>query len=350
MVRTKRFALILSSAALCGALWEMAHFPLGWLMGAAVAAGAFAAFDVAVSVPGPLHKTSLAVLGASVGLAVTPEVAAAMAGWIPVMLAAAFAGMLAAAAAAPALARIGGMSRSTAFFSLLPGGIIEMADIGERFGADRAVISVLHAARVGLVVGLLPAALFLAAGAEPTPRDEVAPGGWTAALLPVVAAGLLGGWLGSLAGLPAAWLLGAVILVGILSSFGGLPGRVPEELLAAVQVLVGVQLGARFRRSRLAAVPRALMAGLPAILAIMFVMAALSAAAGLAMPFTFSTLALCFSIGGMAEMVLTSKALGQNVALVAAFQAVRGVVVNATAGTLWRWIRPASESSKSSKG
>ncbi|MGB1026559.1 MAG: AbrB family transcriptional regulator, partial [Rhodospirillaceae bacterium] len=48
-----------------------------------------------------------------------------------------------------------------------------------------------------------------------------------------------------------------------------------------------------------------------------------------------ATLVLSFSIGGMAEMVLTAKTLGANAAMVAAFQVTRAFLVNLCAGPLW---------------
>ena len=244
------FAKALVPAALGGAVWDTIGLPLGWLMGAAVVAGAFAAANVEAKVPKPLYTVSLVTLGASVGLAINPDVAAALVGWAPFMAIAGAVGILGAVLMAPVLAHFGQMDRSTAFFSLLPGGVIEMATVGERHGADRTIVSALHAVRVGLVVGLLPLILFFffeasdlsAAPAPPLPPLELAV---------LMTVGLFGGWLGAKAGLPAAWLLGALILAGLVSSFGYLQGRVPEPVLAAVQVLVGLSLGSRFQRSRL---------------------------------------------------------------------------------------------------
>jgi uncharacterized membrane protein AbrB (regulator of aidB expression) len=115
-------------------------------------------------------------------------------------------------------------------------------------------------------------------------------------------------------------------------------------------VLVGISLGARFQRERLVHIPRALAAGIPVLLTIMVFMALAGSLASLAMPFQAQALILCFSIGGMAEMVLTSKALGQNVALVAAFQAVRAVLVNTFAGAVWRRLKPKTHYNSNLKG
>lgn len=343
------FAKALVPAVLGGASWEALGLPLGWLMGAAMVTGAFAMANVEAKVPRPLYCVSLATLGASVGLAITPDVATALVVWAPMMAIAATLGMLAAAVLAPILARYGRMERSTAFFALLPGGVIEMANIGERYGADRTIIAALHAVRVGLVVGLLPLALFAFAD---TGQPQTGTGpllGWPQ-LAGTLLVGLAGGWLAERVGMPAAWLLGALIAVGLVSSAGLLAGQMPPVLLAAVQIFIGMSLGARFQRKALAAIPRALMAGLPVLISIMMFMALAAATASLVMPSSISTLVLGFSIGGMAEMVLTAKALGQNVALVAAFQAVRGVVVNALAGTFWRRFAKPQNPSDSTKG
>lgn len=343
------FIKALVPAGIGGALWEAIGLPLGWLMGAAVVAGAFAISGTDVSVPKPLYAVSLASLGASVGLAITPEVAAEMFVWAPIMVLAAATGITAAAAMAPILARLGGMNTSTAFFSLLPGGIVEMANVGERFGADRTIVAALHAMRVGLVVGLLPLVLFAFVGGPVASVGASSPMTVDHVLISICA-GLMGGWLGNRVGLPAAWLLGALIFVGVISSTGHLAGVMPSQLLAAVQVIVGISLGARFQRSKLAGIPRALITGLPVLLVIMAGMALAASIASIFMPFQLPTLVLAFSIGGMAEMVLTSKTLAQNVALVAAFQAVRGVLVNSIAGAVWNRLARFSIFSNNRKG
>lgn len=346
---TKGFLLALLPAALGGSLWEALDLPLGWLMGAAVVTGFFAMCNVEVVVPRPLYSVSLAALGASVGLSITPDAAAALLVWAPVMVVAGCMGIVAAVLITPLLARIGRMERSTAFFSLLPGGVIEMAKVGENHGADRTIVAALHAVRVALVVGLLPLVLYAFSTASGGPVGDTSLLSW-AHLAMVILVGVAGGWVAAQLGLPAAWLLGALIAVGLMSSLGVSSGRMPASLMACVQVLVGLSLGARFRRDPLSSIPRALGAGLPVFLAIMAAMAAAAGLASLVMPISLPTLVLCFSIGGMAEMVLTSKVLGQNADLVAAFQAVRAVLVNACAGVVWRNLVSQSDTSITPKG
>ena len=330
-----KFAIALGLSALGGALWASLGLPLGWLMGAALVTGALAMSGWTIDIHKLPHRAGLIVIGSSVGLTLTPDIALRMVAWLPMMLLVAALGIVAAAACAPLLARVGRMSLSTAYFSLLPGGVIEMARIGESHGADRTIIAALHAVRVALVVGLLPLVLLGLLPSDAAAATEGATAAWPQLLL-ALAVGTLGGWLGTKAGLPAAGLLGAVLAVGAVAASGAVGGRMPSEPLAAAQVVVGMALGARFQRDRLAAIPRALAAGLPVLLGIIVVMAAAAALATIWTGQSVASMVLAFSIGGMAEMVLTAKALHQDVALVAAFQALRGVAVNAAAGSVWR--------------
>ncbi len=330
-----RFLAILAASILGGWLWSRLGLPLGWLMGAAIVTGGLAMSGIRVTIPKTPHRAGLILIGSSVGLTLSPDVAGRMLGWAPLMVFAAFLGIALACLFAPIYARLGRITPATAYFSLLPGGVIEMARIGEDNGADPTTIAAIHALRVGLVVGVLPLVLFAfvpLSTAVPTAGSDGTP----LALLAAFLVGALGGVVGDRLGLPAAWLLGAVLSVGLAASSGLIEGGIPAELLAAAQVIVGMALGARFDRERMSSIPRAIVAGIPSILLIMTAMAGAASLAALATGQSLSSLVLAFSIGGMAEMVLTAKSLGQDALTVAAFQTVRAVIVNGLAGPIWR--------------
>ncbi|MEM0978168.1 MAG: AbrB family transcriptional regulator [Pseudomonadota bacterium] len=332
------FAIALIPAAIGGAFWHWLGLPLGWLMGAAIVTGICSFNGLKVELPKLLYLPSLAIIGAGVGLTITPSVAAEIARWFPFMAIMGFSGVLLAALVTPIVARRGGMKPSTAFFALMPGGVIEMANIGEPHGADRTTIAALHAIRVALVVGLLPLGLytFFGSGGAVNIEETLT---WIelAEVLPVA---LLGGWIGAKVKMPASWLLGSLLAVGLVTMTGFFGGRIHDPLMAIAQVIVGMSLGAKFLRERLASIPRAIAAGTPALVSIIAVMAALGIAASFVLPFDIPTMVLAFSIGGLAEMVLTARALELNMAIVAAFQAIRAILVNASAGVIWNKIAP----------
>lgn len=324
--------------ALAGAVgWaaNLAGLPLGWLLGAAVATGVLAASGVRLYSASREKDLALAVIGTSVGLGLTPAVAASLAQWAPLMVGATVLSMVIAILASLILSRLGRVSRSTAYFSVLPAGLAELAFIGQKAGADGAVIATLHAVRVGLVVIAAPAAVFSLTEGDASMISAAAPSPveiWAGAIALGLAAGYGASWLG----LPAGWFLGAIIGVGALACLDLLNGRLPEEILVAAQLIVGYALGVRFKRDSLAKIPRALAVATPLLLVSMALMAALGLAAGGQIPESAATLILAFSIGGTAEMVLTAKSFGENAALVAAFQVTRGFLVNLVSGPLWR--------------
>ena len=225
------------------------------------------------------------------------------------------------------------METSTAFFSLMRGGVIEMANIGDPYGADRTTIATLHAIRVALVVGLLPLGLYALFPSTGVAADDVylAP----AALTLVLAIAIAGGWVGMKLNLPASWLLGALLAVAALTSTGAVEGDIPNLLVAVAQVIVGISLGAKFKAERMRRLPRAMSAGARALFAIIVVMALIGIGFSQALPMDAPTMVLAFSIGGLAEMVLTARALELDMAMVAAFQSIRAVLVNSCAGAIW---------------
>ena len=329
----RSFLIALIPAILGGAIWSSLGLPLAWLMGAAIVSGFISFGGLLIDLPKLLYWPSLAIIGAGVGLTITPEVALQIGRWFPMMAIMGFSGVVLAALFTPIVARRGHMTPSTAFFSLMPGGIIEMANVGEPYGADRTTIATLHAIRVALVVGILPLSLFYlfpSTGAAEI-RLVLAP----LPLLAVVAVAIGSGWIGMKLKLPASWLLGAILGVAVVTASGSVEGQIPYALMAVAQVIVGISLGSKFKREQLRKLPNAIVAGGTALITIIVIMATLGILFSMFLPMSEGTMVLAFSIGGMAEMVLTARSLELDMAMVAAFQTVRAILVNSFAGAIW---------------
>lgn len=324
---------MLLPATIGGAVWAGLGLTLGWLMGAAVVTGIMSFCGNAISLPRFLYGPSLAVIGAGVGLTITPDVAMEIVKWFPLMAVLGFAGVILAAIMTPLVARKGNMEASTAFFSLMPGGVIEMANIGEHHGADRTTIATLHAIRVAIVVGILPLVLFFLFPA--TGELTEVPGLDLLSLFILVAIAIVGGWLGQRLKLPAAWLLGSLLTVAVATAFGLFSGQITAPLMAIAQLIVGMSLGAKFDKARLRRLPQAIAVGSSGLLTLVLLMAVLGVGLSKLLPIDEPTMVLALSIGGMAEMVLTARALELNMAIVAAFQAIRAILVNSCAGLIW---------------
>jgi uncharacterized protein len=334
MVQAARLAGSLLAATAGG--WAAASFgmPLAWLVGAAVVSAAISLTIGSVTLPLPLYRSGQLVVGVSVGLTVAADVAARIGPHVPLVILAAAASIALGRVSTPILARVGRLDRRTAYFALVPAGIAEMADLAQKRGADAGCVATLHAARVFLVVLILPPVIYHIG--DPALLDTTRDAGvWTASLALALAMGLAAAVVGSAAGLPSAYIIGPMIVVSLLSGAGYVEAKEPAVLLATAQVLLGLGLGARFRRDRIMRLPRALAAGV-AVLAmngIGIAAAALGVAWALGLDPPLMLLAL--ATGGTAEMVLTARVVGADAALVAVYQVTRGLCGNLFAGIIY---------------
>jgi membrane AbrB-like protein len=225
------------------------------------------------------------------------------------------------------LARLSGVDRATAFFGCMPGGAAEMANLGERYGAAADRVALAHSLRMLLVVTLFPVAITLS-GFHSTEdyRPILVPfdARGLAILLAIAAAA---GGLARLAGIPTAFMMGALVATIALTVSGVEFSSVPSPLTNLAQVLMGCALGSRFERAFLRTAPRFVMALVPT-LAAMLAMAALvgwGLAVGSGVYLGGGLLAA--APGGIAEMCITAKVLRMSVAFVTAAHVVRYVLV-----------------------
>ena len=115
--------------------------------------------------------------------------------------------------------------------------------------------------------------------------------------------------------------------------------RLPEWMIRAGQLFIGIALGTRFSPAFLHAAPRYL-AG---VALCSFLMLLLAAAFGLGLAHWLEihpgTAILATSPGGIAEMSLTAKALHLGVPIVTAFHVARMVVLVLAIGPLFRLLQ-----------
>jgi hypothetical protein len=321
-------------AAVGGALAWLADLPLAWLVGAAIATAIYTLAVAPISVPRPAYRIAQLVVGTSVGLTVSADIAQRI-GWhlvvIPIGACVSIGiGML----LTGPLARLGAVDRVTAHFAMIPAGISEMADLSGKHGADVGAVATFHALRVMLVVFMLPPLIFaLDRGAALSVAADQ--GGWTVSLAVALVCALFAGWGGSRLGLPSAWFLGPMSGVAVLSGSGLIAATEPQALLAVAQIALGLSLGARLKRETVRRLPRALTAGAALMVVHAAVMGALAVGLALLAGAEPITMVLGLATGGSAEMVLTARAVGADAAIVAAYQLTRGLLGNAFAERLY---------------
>ena len=89
-----------------------------------------------------------------------------------------------------------------------------------------------------------------------TPPDSATPPWYVTALrlLLTIAIGALGGWLASLAQLPLAWMIGALVFTTV-AAIAGAPLHSSQKLRQPLVAIIGVLLGAQFTPSMAARIP-----------------------------------------------------------------------------------------------
>ena len=319
------------------ALWL--GLPLPWMIGAIAATAAAAMAGAPIALPQGLRSVMVALLGVMLGSGFSPAILEHLADWALSLSALAVYTAVAGSASMLFFQRVAGYDRTTAFFSAMPGGLSEMILVGGALGGDSRVISLVHASRLMLVVFSLPIAFQLLVGYEPAARPASGPGlgDIPGTDLAILAACGLGGFLGARAlRLPAAPVLGPMVLSAAVHLAGLTEAKPPSELVAAAQVVVGSAVGCRFAGVSLGLIGRtaALAGGSTLILVALAVGFALllHGATGLPIP----TLVLAYAPGGLAEMSLIALALSLDAAFVATHHLVRVFLIVVLAPAFFR--------------
>lgn len=309
-----------------GGLFALAGAPLAWMLGALITVTLVSLAGIRLAVPTRLRTVMVAVLGVMLGSAFTPEIAAQIVAWgaaVLVMLGY----LVITMALVVGLLRFGvGMDRVTAYFSGAPGGITEMVLAGEAKGADSRAITLMHATRILVIVAVIPFYFRVLGGIDvPTLPPAAVSIVQTPAFDGLLMAGcaVAGYWLARLLRLPAAALVGPMLLSAAVHMAGWTSATPPFELIAAAQVVVGTALGARFAGVALRRVWPYLLAGASSALVMMGL--AWLAATLFAEPLGIDRTGLLLALvpGGLVEMGLIALSLGIDTAMVSTLHVLR---------------------------
>lgn len=323
--------------ALAGALIaNWLRIPLPWFTGPLVALAAARMTGADLPAPPRARDGGQWIIGTALGLYFTPDVTrevVRLAPWVAVNVAFALA---LGGAGAWVLRRLTGESSATAFFAMAIGGASEMAAQAERHGARIDRVAAAHSLRMMMVALIVPVALQAvgARGADvyvPAVQEFNAVGF-------IVLAAVTGGGAIVLARLsaPNAWMIGPLLVAGAVTATGEAFSALPQPLVNAGQLLIGVALGARFSRGFFRAAPRYL--SLVALITLGYLALAalfgwaLAHAAGMA----GATAVLATTPGGIGEMAITAKVLQLGAPIVSAFHAIRLAAVVLSVGALYR--------------
>jgi uncharacterized protein len=331
--RVQRVLVTLAFGAVGGTIFGTLGLPAGWLTGSMVAVAIAAIAGAEVEIPGGLRNVAFVVTGSFLGSSVSPELVGELPRW-PISLGVLIVNLMVLQWAAQYfLSRVCRWDRQTAFFAAIPGLTTYVIALALPTRADTSRIAISQTVRLFLLVALLPKAVSLVSAVQPGPAAPVAT---LSGLAITLAGGTLGGVVFSFIGIPAAPMLGALIVSGILHGTGLVSGSLNQPLLIAAYIVLGGLIGSRFAGTTLRMLSRTAAASLGAFVVSMSVaiLGAVIAARLTAQP--ISQMVLAFAPGGIDVMTIMAFALHFDAAFVAAHQLARFLMITTYAPLLMK--------------
>jgi membrane AbrB-like protein len=310
-----------------GALCAWLNSPLPWMIGPLLAMALCNFSGARLAAPPLSREFGQLFIALTLGLYFTPSVAKEVFANGPVLVASGIGAILIGYASSRVLARYTHIDHATAFFGSVPGGAMEMASLGDRFGAAVDKVAVAHSLRILLVVCTIPVLMTLANvhGGDVYRRVSI-PFTWVG-LVELFGIAIAGGALFSWVRFPNPWMMGPLVATIVTTASGFEFSSMSGLLTNCGQVLLGCALGTRFSRQFLSDAPRFVAVLLLCICLMMLLSAAmawgLATAAGIYVP----TMILAAAPGGIAEMSITARTLQLGVALVTAAHVTRVLLI-----------------------
>lgn len=320
-----RAALGVAIGVAGGWLFMLATMPLPWMLGSMAFCTAAAVMGAPIQAPARIRPYMIVVVGIMLGSGYRPEIVDRAGEWLG-SLSMLLAYVAVVGGAGLAYFRL--FSRYdpvTAYFCAMPGGFNEMVMMGAEMGGDERKIALTHASRVLLVVFTVPLWLRLtgqldiaARTALGTALADVSPTDYL-----LLAACAIGWPIAQKLRIPAASLVGPMILSALLHLGGVTESQPPTVIVNLAQLFIGTAVGCRFTGAGKREVGHALAIG-GGLAVLMLALTALFAFAVNAITGTpFPVAVLAFSPGGLAEMSLVGLALGVDVAFIATHHVAR---------------------------
>lgn len=339
----RKILLALSIGTAGGWLAYQAQIPLAWMLGAMCATTVAAMSGLPVAMPVAFRLAMMAVLGVMLGSGFAPEILGRLGEWTVSLIGLAAYTLIATGVVTIFLRKVAGYDPVTAYFSAAPGGLSEMVLVGAENGGDERIISLTHTSRILLVVLALPVLLQVIFGYTPGPRPS---GGIPLVdaepfdMLVLTFCGVAGFVGAKLVRLPAAAILGPMLLSAAFHLTSLTDAKPPTELVAAAQVVVGSTIGCRFAGVRMKLVGHTILASFGST--VILVGGGLLFAVMLHHLTDLPTIAifLAFAPGGVAEMSLIALALSIDAAFVATHHIVRIFFIVVCTPLLFRYLPP----------
>ncbi len=345
---------VLVAGTLGAWLFYRLQLPMPWLLGSIFGVILAARIPrIRLRNPVALANPARSILGLAIGVAFSPELLRHLPQYllslslmIPTLILTIYIGML-------YFERIAGLSKHTAFFCALPGGLIEMTMISQAYGADMRRVALIQTTRVLLIVYTVPFAIHhwtntdlsgstrLSVSLNEFPPDQ-------AVLL--FAAALVGWWVMRKFRLPGAAIVGPMFCSAFIYSAGWVSVRMPDSMILFAQLILGSGIGCAFNRITLRDIAGAVGVTLGYFFILMIVTLGVAFIVHRITQIELVATILAFIPGGQAEMNVIALLVGVAVPYIALHHILRMVLVMTVAPPLSNKLLGAPQRSKNRAG
>lgn len=300
--------------------------PLPWMLGAMTASTIAALAGARISAPTVVRMPMVLIVGVMVGATFSPEILGRFLEWWQTIVILLLLSIVLGALCTIYLHVFSGFDLSTAYFSAMPGGLIEMVTLAEEHKGDIRTVALVHSVRILVIVFCVPITVRLiegvAAGSSGVLRFSVVDMS-VVDLLWIFGTGIAGIVVGRLLMMPAAYLLGPLTASAVVHAAGISEFKLPAEFLYLAQLVIGTSVGCRFVGVASATVFRIIRVAFGMTLIFLAVTALFAWLASRLSDYGFVPLFLAYAPGGLPEMSLVAIALHIEVAFVAFHHIVR---------------------------
>jgi membrane AbrB-like protein len=335
-------ALALAIGTIGGFAADWLRMPLAWMLGACLfsTVAAFAGLRIGMRVR--LRQGMIIILGVLLGSGFSPDLVQRLGQWSVSLGVVSLMTLTGATACYLWLRWVTDWNKPTCYFAAMPGGLNDMTILGGAMGGEERSIALAHAIRILTVVLTIPVWYRLVNGAQTSVLSVAHPpsgNDWRDYAV-LIGCGIVGAAAGRLLRLPAAFMMGPMIVSAIAHLAGLTNSTPPGELVAAAQVVAGTAIGCRFVGAAFNKLHKEIAAAIGAAL-IMIGCAVLFAYVTVAITgLDFDATVLSYAPGGFAEMSLIGLALGVEIAMVATHHLFRLFLILLTSPMIFRLWRP----------
>lgn len=338
----RAFGLALAIGAAGGTGFYLLGIPLPFMLGSMTACMVAAMARLPVRAPMSVRPPMTATIGTMIGASVSPAALAYLPslGWSMAFLL--VYALMAGGLCTLYFHRIVGFDLRTAYFSGMPGGLVDMVTLADEHGAEPHKVAIVHTLRIMIVVFTVPITVLTLTGATRV-------SGFNSAItLADVDAGflfwfpfsaLLGIALGVYLRLPARFMVGPMLVSATVHATELTNYRLPFELVVTAQIVLGATIGCRFVAISLREIAQIAVAAVGSTAML------LASAALFAFVVTeitgrnFLTIFLGYAPGGLAEIGLLALALQIETTVITAHHIARLIFVGFGTQFLFGYMR-----------